>query len=121
MERKPEDVISDPYVLEFLGLAPNDDFYQSHLEQALIIHLQKFLLELGRGYRKLVRQGKRTSTGGKKNKFCIRVVQNLWNLYFVRKGMHVRTVLVLYKYCPYFCDFVGIRFDLLLMWKLFAY
>lgn len=43
--KKPEDVIRDPYVLEFLGLAPNDDFYESDLEQALITHLQKFLLE----------------------------------------------------------------------------
>ena len=47
--KKPEDVIHDPYVLEFLGLIPNDDFYESDLEQALITHLQKFLLELGRG------------------------------------------------------------------------
>lgn len=42
-----EDIIRDPYVLEFLGLSPNDDFYESDLEQALITHLQKFLLELG--------------------------------------------------------------------------
>ena len=38
--KKPEDVIRDPYVLEFLGLTPNDDFYESDLEQALITHLQ---------------------------------------------------------------------------------
>jgi predicted nuclease of restriction endonuclease-like (RecB) superfamily len=37
-------------VLEFLGLTPHDDFYESDLEQALITHLQKFLLELGRGF-----------------------------------------------------------------------
>ena len=43
-------VIRDPYVLEFLGLTPNDDFYESDLEQALITHLQKFLLELGKGF-----------------------------------------------------------------------
>ena len=43
--KKPEDFIRDPYVLEFLGLTPNDDFYESDLEQALITHLQKFLLE----------------------------------------------------------------------------
>ena len=41
--KSPEDVIRDPYVLEFLGLTPNDDFYESDLEQALITHLQKFL------------------------------------------------------------------------------
>ena len=38
--KKPEDVIRDPYVLEFLRLTPNDDFYESDLEQALITHLQ---------------------------------------------------------------------------------
>ena len=48
--KKPEDIIRDPYVLEFLGLTPNDDFYESDLEQALITHLQRFLLELGRGF-----------------------------------------------------------------------
>lgn len=46
----PEDIIRDPYVLEFLGLEGNTDFYESDLEQALINHLQKFLLELGRGF-----------------------------------------------------------------------
>lgn len=54
--RKPEDIIRDPYVLEFLGLSPNDDFYESDLEQALITHLQKFLLELGRGFSFVARQ-----------------------------------------------------------------
>ncbi len=39
--KTPEDIIRDPYVLEFLGLTPNDDFYESDLEQALITHLQK--------------------------------------------------------------------------------
>ena len=38
--KKPEDIIRDPYVLEFLGLSSNDDFYESDLEQALITHLQ---------------------------------------------------------------------------------
>lgn len=46
----PKDIIRDPYVLEFLGLSPNNDFYESDLEEALITHLQKFLLELGRGF-----------------------------------------------------------------------
>ena len=31
-EKTPEDIIRDPYVLEFLGLSPNDDFYESDLE-----------------------------------------------------------------------------------------
>ena len=31
--KKPEAVIRDPYVLEFLGLTPNDDFYESDLNK----------------------------------------------------------------------------------------
>lgn len=58
-----EDVIRDPYVLEFLGLTPNDDFYESDLEQALITHLQKFLLELGRGFSFVARQKRITFDG----------------------------------------------------------
>ena len=30
--KKPEDIIRNSYVLEFLGLSPNDDFYESDLE-----------------------------------------------------------------------------------------
>jgi len=57
-EPKPEyeKIIKDPYVLEFLNLPANEHFYESELEQALIDHLQKFLLELGRGYSFVARQ-----------------------------------------------------------------
>ena len=54
--KTPEDVSRDPYVLEFLGLEPNAAFFESDLEQALIEHLQKFLLELGRGFSFVARQ-----------------------------------------------------------------
>ncbi|MCI9001344.1 MAG: DUF1016 domain-containing protein [Oscillibacter sp.] len=37
-------------MLEFLDLPANERFYRSNLEQALIDYLQKFLLELGRGF-----------------------------------------------------------------------
>lgn len=62
-EKTPEDIIRDPYVLEFLGLNPNDDFFESDLEQALITHLQKFLLELGRGFSFVARQKRITFDG----------------------------------------------------------
>ena len=57
-EPKPEyeQIIKDPYVLEFLNLPANEHFYESNLEQALIDHLQKFLLELGRGFSFVARQ-----------------------------------------------------------------
>lgn len=61
--KAPEDIIRDPYVLEFLGLSPNDDFYESDLEEALITHLQKFLLELGRGFSFVARQKRITFDG----------------------------------------------------------
>lgn len=61
--RTPEDVIRDPYVLEFLGLSPNADFYESDLESALITHLQNFLLELGRGFSFVARQKRFTVDG----------------------------------------------------------
>ena len=61
--KTPEDIIRDPYVLEFLGLTPNDEFYESDLEQALITHLQNFLLELGRGFSFVARQKRITFDG----------------------------------------------------------
>ncbi len=41
----PEEEIKDPFVLEFLGL--KDEYSESQLEEALINHLETFLLELG--------------------------------------------------------------------------
>lgn len=51
---KPEDEIKDPYILEFLGL--KDEYSESHLEEALIKHLEHFLLELGTGFTFVARQ-----------------------------------------------------------------
>lgn len=58
LEPKPEyeKIIRDPYVLEFLNLEHNPHFYEKELEQAVIEHLQKFLLELGRGFSFVARQ-----------------------------------------------------------------
>lgn len=53
---KPKDVIKDPYVLEFLGIDGSSNLYESDLEQGLINRLQKFLLELGRGFSFIARQ-----------------------------------------------------------------
>ena len=46
----PEEFIRDPYVLEFLKVKEYPSLRESELEQALIDHLQEFLLELGRGF-----------------------------------------------------------------------
>ncbi|MFN0315110.1 MAG: YhcG family protein [Burkholderiales bacterium] len=44
------DMIRDPYVLEFAGLAERPQYRESELESALLDHLQSFLLELGAGF-----------------------------------------------------------------------
>ena len=58
-----EDMIKDPYVLEFTGISPQSKLYESKLEQALIDNLSKFLLELGKGFTFVARQ-KRISLDG---------------------------------------------------------
>lgn len=45
-----DDLIRDPYVLEFFGLAERQEYSESDLETALLNHLQHFLLELGTGF-----------------------------------------------------------------------
>lgn len=48
--------VKDPYVLEFLQLPDSVPLKESRLEQALIDELQKFLLELGKGFSFVARQ-----------------------------------------------------------------
>jgi len=50
----PEEAIKDPYVLESLGL--KDEYSESELEEALIRHLETFLLELGADFCFIARQ-----------------------------------------------------------------
>lgn len=44
------DVLRDPYILEFTGLVDRPEYSEQELETALLDHLQKFILELGRGF-----------------------------------------------------------------------
>lgn len=53
---KPDDIVKDPYVLEFLGLDEKIEFSETTLESRLIDHLQEFLLELGTGFTFVARQ-----------------------------------------------------------------
>jgi len=46
----PMDIINDPVAVEFLGLSDRAIITESDLEQALLDHLQQFLLELGHGF-----------------------------------------------------------------------
>ena len=47
---KPEDVFRNPYLLEFLGLEEKSSYSETDFEKDIIDHLQKFLLEMGRGF-----------------------------------------------------------------------
>lgn len=47
---QPADIIRDPYVFEFLGVPENKPILESDLEKALVVRIEKFLLELGRGF-----------------------------------------------------------------------
>lgn len=59
----PEGIMRDPYVFEFVGLEPREKFAESELEEALISHLQVFLLELGKGFCFEARQKRLTIDG----------------------------------------------------------
>lgn len=52
----PNEIIKDPMILEFLGLKRESAYYEKDLEQAIITHLQDFLLELGNGFSYVARQ-----------------------------------------------------------------
>lgn len=58
---QPEDIIKDPYVLEFLKLKENKHLLEKNLERSLIDKLQDFLLELGKGFAFVERQQRITA------------------------------------------------------------
>ena len=60
---RPEDLIKDPYVLEFTGLPQSTHTTEADLEQALMDRLQAFLLELGRDIFFVARQKRITIDG----------------------------------------------------------
>lgn len=47
---KPEDIVKDPYILEFLGLDERSNYSENELETAIINNLEKFIMELGKGF-----------------------------------------------------------------------
>lgn len=56
--QKPEDIIRDPYVLEFLNIPYKEQYLEGELEDKIIENLQQFLLELGKGFAFIGRQYK---------------------------------------------------------------
>lgn len=61
---KPEDLIKDPFVLEFLQIQEQFQYLESDLEENIISNLQQFIMELGKGFAFVGRQY-RMSIGGK--------------------------------------------------------
>jgi len=59
----PQDIVKDPYILEFLGIREDSSFSESELEQAIIDKLEHFLLELGKGFTFVARQRRITFDG----------------------------------------------------------
>lgn len=53
---KPQDLIKDPYILEFIGLPEQSNYSENELEQKLIEKLEHFILELGTGFTFVARQ-----------------------------------------------------------------
>ena len=60
---QPQDIIKDPYILEFLDLPEARQWNENELEQALLSQLQDFLLELGSGFAFIGRQVRLTLEG----------------------------------------------------------
>lgn len=54
--QKPEDIVKDPYILEFLGLKENKAYLEKDMEKVLIDKLKDFMLELGKGFSFVARQ-----------------------------------------------------------------
>ena len=48
--KRPEDVVKDPYVLEFLGLEEKARYSETELESRIIEHVEQFILEMGKGF-----------------------------------------------------------------------
>jgi predicted nuclease of restriction endonuclease-like (RecB) superfamily len=64
MVEKPEDLLKDPFVLEFLDIPEHYQYLENELEEQIISNLQKFIMELGKGFAFIGRQY-RMSIGGK--------------------------------------------------------
>ncbi len=51
-----QSILKDPYIFEFLGLKTDEQISEKEIETAIIDHIQKFLLEFGKGFAFVARQ-----------------------------------------------------------------
>ncbi|MDE7438526.1 MAG: PDDEXK nuclease domain-containing protein [Muribaculaceae bacterium] len=54
--KSAEEILKSPIIAEFLGLSPNHQYSETDLESAIITHIQKFIMELGKGFAFMKRQ-----------------------------------------------------------------
>lgn len=54
--QKPQDIVKDPFVLEFLGIPQQATYSETELETRVLNHLQEFIMELGTGFTFSARQ-----------------------------------------------------------------
>lgn len=54
--QKPQDIVKDPFVLEFLGFPQQAMYSETELETRVLNHLQEFIMELGTGFTFSARQ-----------------------------------------------------------------
>lgn len=52
----PEDLMKDPFILEFLNIPQQNQFLESELEEKIISNLQQFIMEMGKGFAFIGRQ-----------------------------------------------------------------
>lgn len=89
-EQDKFEFIKNPTVAEFIGLSPNSDFSESELESAIIGNLQKFMLELGKGFSFVARQ--KLLRTEKKNYFIDLVFYNYMLKCFVLIDLKTSTI-----------------------------
>ncbi|MBC2698485.1 MAG: DUF1016 domain-containing protein [ANME-2 cluster archaeon] len=89
---RPDDLVKDPYVLEFLGLPQSERLLERDLESALIEHLQHFLLELGKGFSFVARQ--KRITMDEEHFYVDLVFQNYILKCFVLIDLKIETVTI---------------------------
>jgi len=80
-KKQPSDgkeIIKDPMFLEFLGLKREASYYERDLENAIITHLQEFLLELGNGFSFVARQKRIHLDGDEFQPYHIRLFHSLF-------------------------------------------
>lgn len=55
-EKEKSVFVKNPLLVEFLGLSTDTSFTETHLEELILTHIQKFLMEMGKGYAFVARQ-----------------------------------------------------------------